>query len=228
MAMAGVKIGTNLGSTATLSGFLYLDDFAIDTVPPIVFDFEMLEFERDLAWEIINEPEWAMREVEKDYEVGDPVSVAEMVEFVRSCAQILHAHTSHPVTVGSARRKWLTYWQDCRLDLYQFHWYDKFAVDEPFPWPPCSELGLDKPCLIGEVATDSTEHTAEEYLHAACAGAIRASCCGATAPATNSPASREPGPASRAGAPLPDVDEILTSSAQEAGENPAGGKSKRP
>lgn len=52
----------------------------------------------------------------------------------------------------------------------QFHWYDKFAIEEPFPWAPYAELGLDKPCLIGEVATASTEHTAEEYLQAACAG----------------------------------------------------------
>lgn len=286
ISIAGVKIGINELSPAKLSGFLYLDDFSIDTTPPIAFDFETLECERDLAilrrvlracprrvvrifvfadgraapnfnaagqvtgfdqsffedfdellriaqrqgilllpvlldfkwldtpqivngvqlggragvvrnpalrrsflrravaplaqryadhpnilaWEIINEPEWAMREVEKDYEVGDPVHVDEMVEFVRLCTQTLHARTSHPVTVGSARRKWLPYWQDCRLDLYQFHWYDKFAVDEPFPWAPYADLGLDKPCLIGEVATASTGHTAEEYLQAACAG----------------------------------------------------------
>jgi len=93
-----------------------------------------------------------------------------MVEFVGLCAQTLHSRTSHPVTVGSARRKWLTYWKDSRLDLYQFHWYDHFAAEEPFPWAPAADLGLDKPCLIGEVATASTEHTAEDYLHAACAG----------------------------------------------------------
>lgn len=286
VVIAGVKIGTNPGSAATLSGVLYLTDFVINTAPPIVFDFNTLEMERDLAvlrrvlrqcprrvvrifvfadgraapnfnargevvgfdrtffedfdellriaqrqgilllpvlldfhwldtprivsgvqvggrasvirdpalrrtflrralaplaeryadhpnilaWEVINEPEWAMQEVVKDYEIGDPVHVDEMVDFVRRCVQILHARTSHPVTVGSARRKWLPYWQDCRLDLYQFHWYDKFAIEEPFPWAPYAELGLDKPCLIGEVATASTGYTAEEYLHAACAG----------------------------------------------------------
>jgi hypothetical protein len=289
VVVVGIKIGIGSGSAARLSGFIYLDDFAVDTTPPITFDFEVLEIERDFAtlhrvlhncpqrvvrvfvfgdgraaprfnlqgrvtgldnsffedfdellriaqrqgllllpvlldfhwldspqlvsgvqtgghagvirdpalrrtffrraliplveryaddpnifaFEIINEPEWALKDLETDSTVGDPVLTEEMRDFVRLSAQVLQARTSLPVTVGSARRKWVSLWQDCGLDLYQFHWYDKFAAEEPFPWLPYAQLGLDRPCLIGEVATASTAHTAEEYLQAARAGGYR-------------------------------------------------------
>jgi hypothetical protein len=123
-----------------------------------------------LAWEIINEPEWAMQEVPKDFQIGDPVTVAEMQDFVRLCAQTIHASTSTKVTVGSARRLWLNYWRGLGLDLYQFHWYDKFERSLPldvFPWQPYVDLGLDKPCLVGEIPTASTRHSASEFLNAA-------------------------------------------------------------
>lgn len=131
-----------------------------------------------LAWEIINEPEWAMRDVPKDPQVGappvgDPVSISEMQEFVRLCASTIHSCPSQKVTVGSARRVWLGYWQGLGLDLYQFHWYDKFALASPpdaFPWPAYSELGLDKPCFVGEVPTRGSQHSTEEFLNAAYEG----------------------------------------------------------
>lgn len=122
------------------------------------------------AWEIMNEPEWAVQEIPKYFQIGDPVTIAQMREFVRRCAQAVNVLTSAPVMVGSARRKWLSYWQGLGLDLYQFHWYDHFAADEPFPWAPCSALGLDKPCLVGEVPTIGTDHSMSEYLQAGQAG----------------------------------------------------------
>ncbi len=124
-----------------------------------------------LAWEIITEPEWAMQGVPAVPLVGDPVTIAEMQDFVRVCAETIHTSCAFgQVTVGSARRKWLVYWQGLALDLYQFHWYDGYAAEEPFPWPPYVELGLDKPCFIGEVPTASTQHSTSDYLSAACAG----------------------------------------------------------
>ncbi|HST24309.1 MAG TPA: hypothetical protein VLR90_24615 [Blastocatellia bacterium] len=123
-----------------------------------------------LAWEIINEPEWAMKEVEKDFEIGDPVAIKSMQKFVKLCAEAIHSCSSQKVTVGSARRAWLHYWKGLGLDLYQFHWYDKFENATPpdeFPWLPYSELGLDKPCIIGEVPTKTTNRSAQEFLEAA-------------------------------------------------------------
>jgi beta-galactosidase/beta-glucuronidase len=119
-----------------------------------------------LAWEVMNEPEWAMDEVEKSFEVGDPVTVNQMREFVRVCAQTIHTYTPHQVTVGSARLPWLLeYWKGVGLDLYQFHWYDQLG--DAFPWPAYAELGLNKPCLIGEVPTANTAYSPMQYLQTA-------------------------------------------------------------
>ncbi|MBI2838732.1 MAG: hypothetical protein HYX75_10475 [Acidobacteria bacterium] len=153
-----------------------------------------------LAWDLINEPEWVMKEVEKDTElmlriprrpgfsiepresedrersgdadrVGiDPVGISEMQAFVRACASAVHRYDAQKVTVGSARRQWLHYWTGQGLDLYQFHWYDHFEPDEPFPWPSCADLALDKPCFVGEVPSAKTRYTVREYLEAASQG----------------------------------------------------------
>jgi hypothetical protein len=123
-----------------------------------------------LAWEVINEPEWAMNEIEKDFQAGDPVAIKSMQDFVKLCVETIHSCANQKVTVGSARRAWLHFWKGLGLDLYQFHWYDKFEAATPpdqFPWPPYSELGLDKPCIIGEVPTKSTQRSAQQFLDAA-------------------------------------------------------------
>jgi hypothetical protein len=123
-----------------------------------------------LAWDVINEPEWAIADIPQAVQVGDPVTLQQMRDFVAACADVIHTYSSQQVTVGSARRRWLQYWVGLGLDLYQFHWYDHFAAEEPFPWPPYAELGLDKPCIIGEVPTANTAYSVEDYLDAARAG----------------------------------------------------------
>lgn len=122
-----------------------------------------------LAWDVCNEPEWAVDEAGNTLrERHDLVSLAEMQTFVRSCAAYVHRLTpAQLVTLGSARRMWLPRWTGCDLDLYQFHWYDHFAQEEPFPWAPYDELGLDKPCFVGEVPTAGTRFTQQEFIAAA-------------------------------------------------------------
>jgi hypothetical protein len=125
-----------------------------------------------LAWEVINEPEWMLRENADrlpDTEV-DAVSLAEMRAFVGACATLVHRHSRHQVTVGSARHTWATWWKDLDLDFYQIHWYDHFTTTEPFPWRPAAALGLDRPCLIGEVPLQQTRHAPADYIAAAQAG----------------------------------------------------------
>jgi hypothetical protein len=121
------------------------------------------------AWDVCNEPEWIIDDVPEAFRRDhDVVSLAEMRAFVRSCAAYVHRFApTHLVTLGSARRKWLTQWTGCDLDLYQFHWYDHFRDEEPFPWGPYEELGLDKPCLVGEVPTTNTRFTRGQFMRAA-------------------------------------------------------------
>ncbi|PYQ30110.1 MAG: hypothetical protein DMF56_10340 [Acidobacteria bacterium] len=279
----GLKIGINSDSGATLTAPIYVDDFVIGTTPPITFDFEQLEIDRDfailqqalggcstpavrvfvftdgraspeltfsdqvtgldeyffqdfdallesaarhklkiipvlldfhwfdaakdengaqlggrsnvirnsvrrqsflenaleplvrrycgnpaiLAWDVINEPEWATKEL-PDKPTVDAVPLAEMQEFVRAVASTIHSSCpGQTVTVGSARRQWLQSWSGLGLDLYQFHWYDWMAAAEPFPWLPYAQLALDKPAVVGEVATATTGHTTQDFLMSA-------------------------------------------------------------
>jgi hypothetical protein len=124
------------------------------------------------SWEIINEPEWVLRENPERMSVAevDHVTVDEMRAFVALCATLVHRYTIHPVTVGAARQKWLSWWAGLGLDHYHFHWYDHHAADDPFPWRPAASLGLDRPCYVGEVPIQSTRHTPAEYLASAQAG----------------------------------------------------------
>jgi hypothetical protein len=124
------------------------------------------------AWDVCNEPEWIIDGLPGAFGADHVlVPLADMRAFVRDCADYVHRMTSNQsVTLGSARRKWLHLWKGTGLDVYQFHWYDHFQNGEPFPWGPYEELGLDRPCLVGEVPTASTRFTQEEFLDAAQAG----------------------------------------------------------
>jgi hypothetical protein len=127
-----------------------------------------------VAWDIINEPEWVIPDLpDRDPAEAlavpvEPVPLADFQEFVRACADRVHRLTDDFVTVGSARRKWLKSWQGLGLDFYQFHWYEKFALSgEPFPWPHASELGLDRPVVIGEVPRHGTGISPAAFIEAA-------------------------------------------------------------
>lgn len=121
------------------------------------------------AWDICNEPEWVVSENRHAFRQDhDLVALGDMRSFVRGCAEQVHRLTrTHLVTLGSARRKWVGLWTGCDLDVYQFHWYNNLGSEEPFPWRPYHELGLDKPCFIGEVPTRGTRVAREQFLSAA-------------------------------------------------------------
>jgi uncharacterized protein (TIGR03437 family) len=119
------------------------------------------------AWDVVNEPEWVMAGVVQpppSWLDADPVTMDQMREFVRQCAQRIHQITPHKVTVGSARFRWLNLWKGLGLDFYQAHWYDHFRAEEPLPWMSVRELNLDKPVIIGEVPTASTSVTGAQFV----------------------------------------------------------------
>jgi hypothetical protein len=56
------------------------------------------------------------------------------------------------VTLGSARAKWVGYWQDVGLDFYQFHYYpgleNSRTLTQVLPDLPA---GLNRPVWLGEI-----------------------------------------------------------------------------
>lgn len=112
---------------------------------------------RVVAWDVINEPEWAMMgsnsygDPNYDPMSGiDPVTHEQMETFVYEVTKALHEETDSPVTVGSAAVKWANAWKNVGIDFYQPHVYDWIDQYWPYDNPP-SVYGLDdKPVVIGE------------------------------------------------------------------------------
>ena len=127
------------------------------------------------AWEVINEPEWAMRIRLRNK--PHQVKIAEMQLFVSEIVQAIHADSDRPVTVGSASPRYIKYWRKVGLDLYQYHFYPRIE-GRLYPSVEYSHtaLGLDKPLILGEFPTEAPLTQAVDYLDNAlangCAGAL--------------------------------------------------------
>jgi mannan endo-1,4-beta-mannosidase len=149
-----------------------------------------------LAWEIMNEPEWAMN-IPSAGTTAQVVATNEMQRFVGMLAEAIHQHSSKMVTVGSASLLYNSdkfdistpcvgnYWKDqaiqsaynkplAHLDFYEIHYYDwmnSLISFDPFkPNCPFSYWLLDKPALIGETQGNSTKHSQIDMLNNAHTG----------------------------------------------------------
>jgi hypothetical protein len=107
-----------------------------------------------LAWDIVNEPEWATRGCGGGIS-GAAVSFWTMRGFIKKTARLIHSCTGHLATVGLANAAGLPLVRDCGLDFYQVHWYDRWESVAPLE-RPVAELDLDRPLLLGEFPTKNS------------------------------------------------------------------------
>jgi hypothetical protein len=120
-----------------------------------------------LAWEIINEPEWAMDD--PNIQTNQPlvrIPPEIMQSFVGEAAAFIHQHARQLVTVGSASRRWWDRWENMGLDLCQVHYYPWMEKDTPLNFPS-SGLNTKLPCILGEFPTSvsgtETTFTLDQY-----------------------------------------------------------------
>jgi hypothetical protein len=104
-----------------------------------------------LAWDIVNEPEWATRGWGGGI-IGPSVPYLRMRRFIKRAARLVHRHTGHLATVGLANAAGLPLVRGCGLDLYQVHWYERWQDAAPLE-RPIRELDADRPVLLGEYPT---------------------------------------------------------------------------
>jgi hypothetical protein len=108
-----------------------------------------------LAWDIINEPEWIKT-----------VDAVELQTWLSDSIALIHSSTSHPATVGSAGARWRDRYAGLDLDFYQVHWYESLK-HQPSLETPVSELGFNRPVLLGEFPTRGSKRTPDDIVSAA-------------------------------------------------------------
>jgi hypothetical protein len=117
------------------------------------------------GWDLVNEPEWATLGV-GTINSGQSVSPPAMRSYVAAAAELVHARTIHPATVGSASAQWLPLVCGLGLDFYQTHWYDRHESAAPLAHP-VGQMGLDRPVILGEFPTRGSARTPSHILEVA-------------------------------------------------------------
>jgi hypothetical protein len=118
--------------------------------------------DRLIAWDVMNEPEWAITGPSL---TGDPdfpaqggldlVTHAQMETFLGQAAQVLRSRSGSLVSVGGAAIKWAKAWSRIGLDFYQFHYYDWVYQNFPYQTVTLASVGVtDKPVVMGEFPSD--------------------------------------------------------------------------
>jgi hypothetical protein len=118
------------------------------------------------AWEIANEPEWAIPEFHRQR--AAKMHLADFRVFATEVAEAIHEFAEVPVTLGSARLEWVPAWHEIGLDFYQAHYYPVGEGEAP------ASIGkqlaalpaLDQPLWLGELpARDaSPDYSLEKAL----------------------------------------------------------------
>ena len=103
------------------------------------------------AWEIANEPEWAIRESHRA--PAAKMHYADFRAYAAEIAAAVHEFAEVPVTLGSARLDWVRAWTELQLDFYQAHYYPPPATNGLADLAKqCASLrSLDKPLWLGEL-----------------------------------------------------------------------------
>lgn len=103
------------------------------------------------AWDLLNEPDWIVRDLAPSPRVEWPVPFDLLAPWVAEAAALVHrAHGR--VTVGGARLRFAGWWDDPRfgLDYLQAHMYYDPRHDFDLLATPIDALGLRRPLVIGE------------------------------------------------------------------------------
>lgn len=170
-----------------LTDFSKTESYIENALIPLVQRFQ--HHPNILAWEIINEPEWAM-------DIGtqaitQQVPANAMQQFIGKCAAAIHQTTNHQhkVTVGAQSLEWNTdidrrritknYWSDASfaaigldpkdayLDFYSIHYYDwMHSAITPYHHD-IDHWDLNKPVLISETPAlcESMDWSVYQQLH---------------------------------------------------------------
>lgn len=116
-----------------------------------------------LAWDLFNEPEWAVLGAGcRDASLPPWLLRSRLERMVR----LAHRCGDRPVTVGLASTRGLSLVRGIGLDFFQVHWYDPQDASSPLD-RPVARLGLDRPLLLGEFPTRNSRRSLAEIVELA-------------------------------------------------------------
>lgn len=103
------------------------------------------------AWEIANEPEWAIHQFHNAREAK--LRFADFRAYAAEIVRAVHEFGEVPVTLGSARLLWVRAWTELGLDYYQAHYHP--AAEAEMRKDLAQQLAatgpLDQPLWLGEL-----------------------------------------------------------------------------
>jgi hypothetical protein len=113
--------------------------------------------DRVIAWDAINEPEWAISGPsmygDQPFDLNpdlEGVTHAQMETFLRDVLTVLRAESKALLSVGSAAIKWQHAWDKLDIDFYQFHIYDWVDMYWPYDRSPAEYQLSSRPVVMGE------------------------------------------------------------------------------
>ncbi len=103
------------------------------------------------AWEIANEPEWAIHQFHAAREAK--LKFADFRAYAEEIARAVQEFAEVPVTLGSARLMWVRAWSEVGLDYYQAHFYPAGEAEtrRGLAQQLAALAPLDKPLWLGEL-----------------------------------------------------------------------------
>jgi hypothetical protein len=130
-----------------------------NVVAPLARAVESSPFhQRMVAWDMINEPEWAVTGPSlyggdpafDPMDELEPITHVQMETFLRDVLKTLRANNGALVTVGGTAIKWAHAWSMLDLDFHQFHMYDWVNMYWPYDKSPMMYGLGNKPVVMGE------------------------------------------------------------------------------
>jgi len=108
------------------------------------------------AWEIANEPEWAIPEFNRD--PAAKLHLADFRAYAKEIAQAIKEFARVPVTLGSARLMWVRAWSELPLDFFEAHYYPSTEkeTNASLAQQLADLAALDRPLWLGELPARDT------------------------------------------------------------------------
>ncbi len=153
VVMAGAVVGGHRAWLADPEGQSRLLD---TVVGPLAHRYGARGSHADLgraiwAWDLLNEPDWLVTELHPTSR-ATPIRFDVLAAWVRDAAGEVHRADAGLVTIGGARLRFASWWDDPRLglDFLQAHTYYDPGHDLDVLRTPCASLGLTRPLVLGE------------------------------------------------------------------------------